>query len=110
MPIPSILPKGCASTRGVSDIPRMSATGGHVGQLANRLYMLHARQESLINKKKAMIARLKEVMSQLTGITADLRGTQARYRTLSKRNGKGRRGPGQAASGEGPTRGISIEF
>lgn len=109
MSIPTILPKGCAAARGVSDIPRVSSTGGQVGQLANRLYMLHARYESLMNKRDAMTVRLKGVISQIAALATDIRRTQVTYNKLSRRNGKGNRGTRKAT--ETPsTGGVTIEF
>lgn len=109
MPIPTRLPRGCAAARGASDIPHMSTTGGHAGQQANRLYMLHARRESLVNKRDAMKARLKEVLGQLKGLEADLRRTQTSYNKLVRRNRKGN-GRGDRAAETNPGKGMTIEF
>ena len=58
MPATYRLPKGCAASRGTSDVPHITAIGGGRAHVTNRLYMLTVRRESLINKRKSVKQRL----------------------------------------------------
>lgn len=81
------LPKGCSSSRGVSDVPHISSLGGSLAQQANRLYMLNVRHVSMMNKKRATAARLAETMIQLRAIEEGLRVTEKKYQSLKRKRG-----------------------
>lgn len=93
MPIPLNLPKGCSSSRGVSDIRHTSSQGGGLAKQTNRLYMLNVRRESLMNKRRTLEFRLNEIKDQLKEIEADIRTTEKQYsklqgKELHKKRGK----------------------
>lgn len=76
------LPRGCSSSRGVSDIHRLSSEEtGLVGQ-TNRLYMLTVRRKSLLHKKHSFLSRLSTIENQLSMMERDIGTTEKRYKTL----------------------------
>lgn len=90
MPIPTKLPKGCISTRGVPDIRYVRSQGTGLTQQANRLYMLTVKRESLMNKRRSLEVRLKEIKGQLETIERDTRATEKQFGKL-KGNGARRK-------------------
>lgn len=113
MPMKMSLPRGCPSSRGVSDIPRISSPGGGLAQHANRLYILTVRHGSLMNKRRSFEIRLKEVKNQVKGIEADIRATEVQYRTLkgNRSRKKGREeGSVEEKGKRRSVRSVSLEF
>lgn len=107
MPMSTMLPRGCASTRGANALPRRPNVGGELAQRANRFYMLHVQRGSLNNKKISLEKRLVDISEQLKRIDAEIKTAQAGYNRLSprkkkmQRNGKMKRKLG---------RGVDLEY
>lgn len=113
MPVRINLPKGCPSSRGVSDIRHITSQGGSLAHHTNRLYMLNVRRESLMNKRHTLEVRLKEIKGQLEGIEADIRATEEQYRKLkgnrSRKKGREEGSVEEKRNGRG-VRSVALEF
>lgn len=77
MPISTMLPRGCSSTRGASSLPRPANLGGAIVRHANRLYMLSVQQESLHSKRISLEKRLADICEQLKRIDAEIQAAQS---------------------------------
>lgn len=108
MPATYRLPKGCATSRGTSDVSHITAIGGGRAHVTNRLYMLTVRRESLINKRKSIKQRLTNIDQQIKQMGDDIHATEKTYgqfkRRRTPRNGAATEG-GKSANGS-----LSLEF
>lgn len=108
MPATYRLPKGCAASRGTSDVPHITAIGGGRAHVTNRLYMLTVRRESLVNKRKAVKQRLADIDQQIKQMGEDIRATEQAYGQFK---GRRTRGNGAAREAGKPVNGrLSLEF
>lgn len=110
MPATFRLPKGCAASRGTSDVPHITAIGGGQAHVTNRLYMLTVRRESLINKRKSIKQRLTDIDQQIKQMGNDIRAVEKAYGN-GRLKGRRPRGNGVATEGGRPVNGrLSLEF
>lgn len=86
MPIFTILPRGCSSTRGASHLSRGISGGG--ARHANRFYMLNVQRESLQNKKVSLESRLTNITEQLKRTDAEIQTILSDYGTSVSPTGK----------------------
>lgn len=111
MAVQGSLLRGCASIRGVSDVPHIRSIGGLLAKEANRLYMLTVRRESLLNKRRSLEVRLKEIQDQLREIEEDVRETQRKYKLTKRQSSE--RGKGSSKHEDGRavrTRTMPLSF
>lgn len=108
MPATYRLPRGCATSRGTSDVPHITAIGGGQAHVTNRLYMLTVRRESLINKRRSIKQRLTDIDQQIKQMADDIRATEKTYGQFKRRR---TRGNGAATEAGKPVNGrLSLEF